>query len=132
MNILTLPSRPMNEQIQALEAGLPSTALGELAELLGLSKARLIEALKLVQRTMTDREKRRERFSPVESERLYRVVRVRSLARKIFATDAAASEWLNLPDRSLGNKAPLEMLATDLGSQKVENLVKAMMHGVPV
>lgn len=122
----------MNEQIEALEAGLPSTALGELAALLGLSKARLIDALKLVQRTITDREKRRERFSPMESERLYRVVRVRGLARKVFATDAAAAEWLNLPDRSLGNKAPLEMLATDLGSQKVENLVKAMMHGVPV
>jgi hypothetical protein len=26
---------------------------------------------------------------------------------------------------------PLEMLATDLGAQKVENLLRAMMHGVP-
>jgi putative toxin-antitoxin system antitoxin component (TIGR02293 family) len=132
MSVLTLPQRPLSEQIRAIEQGLPARTLGDLAELMGLPKATLIAGLKLVQRTITAREKSNERFSAVESERLYRLVRVRDLARNVFTSDAAVAEWLNAPDRSLGNKAPLEMLATDLGSQKVENLVRAMMHGIPV
>ena len=131
MSILTLTSRPLTEQIQILERGLPSSALAEIAAVLGLPKARLIEGLKLVLRTVTQREKKRERFSPMESERIYRVVRIRVLAREIFSADSAVAEWMSAPDRSLGNRTPLEMLATDLGAQKVESLLRAMMHGVP-
>jgi len=129
---MTLTERPLGEQIEVLERGLPSSALGEIATALGLPKARIIKALKLVLRTMTEREKKHERFSPAESERLYRIVRARSLAREIFSSDAAVAEWLGAPDRSLGGRAPLEMLATDLGAQKVEGLLRAMIHGVPV
>jgi putative toxin-antitoxin system antitoxin component (TIGR02293 family) len=131
MSVLTLAARPLAEQIQTLERGLPSSALAEIAAILGLPKARIIEGLKLVLRTVTHREKTHQRFSAMESERLYRLVRVRALAREIFSADAAVAEWLNAPDRGLGNRAPLEMLATDLGAQKVESLLRAMMHGVP-
>lgn len=132
MSVLTLTERPLGEQIEVLERGLPSSALGEIAVALGLPKARIIKALKLVLRTMTEREKKHERFSTAESERLYRIVRVRSLAREVFSSDAAVAEWLGATDRSLGGRAPLEMLATDLGAQKVETLLRAMIHGVPV
>ena len=132
MSVLTLTERPLGEQIEVLERGLPSSALGEIAAALGLPKARIIKALKLVLRTMTEREKKHERFSTAESERLYRIVRVRSLAREIVSSDAAVAEWLGAADRSLGGRAPLEMLATDLGAQKVENLLRAMIRGVPV
>jgi putative toxin-antitoxin system antitoxin component (TIGR02293 family) len=132
MHVLTLTERPLGEQIEVLERGLPSSALGEIAAALGLPKARIIKALKLVLRTMTEREKKHERFSTAESERLYRLVRARGLAREIFSSDAAVAEWLGAPDRSLGGRAPLEMLATDLGAQKVESLLRAMIHGVPV
>ena len=131
MSILALTSRPLTEQIQTLERGFPSSALAEIAAVLGLPKARIIEGLKLVLRTVTQREKKRERFSPMESERIYRVVRIRVLAREIFSADSAVAEWMSAPDRSLGNRTPLEMLATDLGAQKVESLLHAMMHGVP-
>jgi putative toxin-antitoxin system antitoxin component (TIGR02293 family) len=131
MSVLTLTSRPLAEQIRSVERGLPSSALAEIAAILGMPKARIIEGLRLVLRTVTQREKKHERFSPMESERLYRVVRVRALAREIFSTDAAVAEWMSAPDRSLGNRTPLEMLATDLGAQKVESLLRAMMHGVP-
>lgn len=132
MSVLTLTQRPLGEQIEILERGLPSSALGEIAAALGLPKARIVKALNLVLRTMTARERKHERFSTSESERLYRIVRIRSLAREVFSSDAAVAEWLNAPDRSLGQRPPLEMLATDLGAQKVESLLRAMMHGVPV
>lgn len=131
MSVLTLTSRPLSEQIKVLERGFPSSALAEIAAILGMPKARIIEGLKLALRTVTQRERKHERFSPAESERIYRVVRVRALAREIFSTDAAVAEWLGAADRSLGGRTPLEMLATDLGAQKVESLLRAMLHGVP-
>lgn len=132
MDVMTLPNRPLQEQIRTLERGLPSTTLAEIAKVLGLSKARIVEGLKLVQRTITEREKKRARFSPTESERLYRIVRIRSLARDVFSTDLAVADWMSAPDETLGKRSPLEMLATDLGARQVENLICAMIHGVPV
>ncbi len=43
MNVLTLPSRPISEQIAAVEKGLPSNTLALLAELMELPKISLIE-----------------------------------------------------------------------------------------
>jgi putative toxin-antitoxin system antitoxin component (TIGR02293 family) len=68
----------------------------------------------------------------VESERLLRVVRVRSLARDVFTTDTAVGEWMNRPQNYLDGQTPLEALETGLGATRVENLARSMVHGVPV
>ncbi len=132
MHLLALAGRPGTEQIAALEKGFPSESLNQIAELLGLPKQRLIAALKFAQRTISAREKTKERFNLGESERMLRVLRVHRIARQAFTTDEAAAQWLSSPDRSLGMKTPLDMLATDVGAAKVENLANAMIHGVPV
>jgi putative toxin-antitoxin system antitoxin component (TIGR02293 family) len=132
MNVLTLADRLPNEQIAALERGLPSTSLAQIAGMLNLPKQSIIAALRLAQRTITLREKTRKPFTLEESERLLRVLRLHRLARQAFTTNEAVAQWLSAPDRSLGMKSPLEMLATDVGAAKVENLAQAMMHGVPI
>lgn len=132
MNVLTLADRLPNEQIAALERGLPSASLAQIAGMLNLPKQSIIAALRLAQRTITLREKTRKPFTLEESERLLRVLRLHRLARQVFTTNEAVAQWLSAPDRSLGMKSPLEMLATDVGAAKVENLAQAMMHGVPI
>ncbi len=132
MNVLTLADRLPNEQIAALERGLPSASLAQIAGMLNLPKQSIIAALRLAQRTVTLREKTRKPFTLEESERLLRVLRLHRLARQVFTTNEAVAQWLSAPDRSLGMKSPLEMLATDVGAAKVENLAQAMMHGVPI
>lgn len=131
-SVLDLPARPVTAQIAAIEQGLPASTLGRIARQLGVPKLSIIKSLRLAQRTVTARERARERFTAEESERLLRVLRVHRIAREAFSTDAAVAEWLNAPDRSLGMKTPLEMLATGLGAAKVENLAQAMVHGVPL
>ena len=132
MNVLTLADRLPNEQIAALERGLPSASLAQIAGMLNLPKQNIIAALKLAQRTITSREKTGKPFTLEESERLLRVLRLHRLARQVFTTNEAVAQWLSAPDRSLGMKSPLEMLATDVGAAKVVNLAQAMMHGVPI
>ena len=132
MNVLTLADKLPTEQIAALERGLPSASLAQIAGMLNLPKQSIIAALRLAQRTITLREKTRKPFTLEESERLLRVLRLHRLARQVFTTNEAVAKWLSAPDRSLGMKSPLEMLATDVGAAKVENLALAMMHGVPI
>jgi len=132
MSILSLAGKSVSAQIAAIERGLPSSSLHQVAGLLGLSKQRLITALRFAQRTVSERERTKARFSCEESERLLRVLRVHLIAREAFSTDEAVAAWLATPDRSLGRKAPLDLLATDLGTAKVENLARAMVHGVPL
>jgi len=132
MTVLDLAERPDSEQIAAIERGLPSSSLNQIAKMLGLPKQTIIAALKFAQRTISEREKARKPFNLEESERLLRVLRVHRIAREAFRTDEAVATWLSMPDRSLGMKTPLAMLSTDLGTAKVENLANAMIHGVPV
>jgi len=131
MLLLNLAKKSELAQIAAIERGFPSYSLEQIANQLGVSKQSIISGLKLVKRTISAREKAKKPFTMEESERLMRVVRVQRLAREVFTTDEAVAEWLHTPDRSLGMKAPLNMLTTDIGTAKVENLAKAMIHGVP-
>jgi len=132
MSILTLAEKPASEQIAAIERGFPSKSLDQIATMLGLSKQRIIGSLRFAQRTVSQREKTGRRFTLEESERMLRVLRAHRIVREVFATDEAVAQWLNAPDRGLGGKSPLDMLATDVGAAKVENLARAMIHGVPI
>jgi len=60
------------------------------------------------------------------------VIRVQKLAREVFTTDAAAAQWLTTPDSALGKRTPLAMLSTDVGAAQVNNLLQAMIYGVPL
>lgn len=132
MSVLTLPSKPIGQQIEAIKRGFPSDSLMVIARALGVSKQSLVAGLNLAQRTVTARENAGTRFSPEESERLLRVVRVRELAREVFTNDEAVAEWMGTPKEYLDGQTPLRALETGLGAARVENLVKAMVHGVPL
>lgn len=132
MSVLTLADKPDMLQIAAIERGLPSSALAQVAAATGVPKRRLIEGLRFAPRTITLRERERARFTPEESERIMRVIRLRRILRELFTTEEAIAGWLTATDSSLGNRRPLDFLTTDLGAAKVENLAKAMIHGVPV
>jgi putative toxin-antitoxin system antitoxin component (TIGR02293 family) len=132
MSVFALADKPPTEQIVAIQRGLPGSALRQIVEVLGVSQKLIIRALGFAPRTVALRASRKQAFSPAESERLFRVVRLRKLGREVFSTDEAVAQWMTTPDRSLGGKAPLEMLTTDLGAARVENLLRAMAHGVPV
>jgi putative toxin-antitoxin system antitoxin component (TIGR02293 family) len=132
MSVLALADKPYDVQIAAIERGLPVSTLRQIVEALGLSQKAVVEALGFAPRTVALRVSRKQAFSSVESERLFRVIRMRKLARDVFATDEAVAQWLMTPDRTLAGRTPLAMLATDLGTAKVERLLLAMIHGVPV
>lgn len=50
-------------------------------------------------------------------------------ARKLFSDDASTEKWLCAAQASLGNLAPVELLDTDEGRKRVDDLVYAAMYG---
>ena len=51
-------------------------------------------------------------------------------AHKIFATQTDLLNWLNVPNRSIDQDKPINLLQTDEGYQAVINLLGRMEHGV--
>ena len=48
---------------------------------------------------------------------------VTTLAARVFGDRTKADHWLNRPSVQLGGRTPMEMLATDDGARRVEELL---------
>lgn len=71
------------------------------------------------------------RFSPDQSERLVRIIRVIDRAVDLFEGDKEeAQKWLKEPNRGLGWKVPAELMASETGAYEVMKLVTRLEHGV--
>ena len=49
--------------------------------------------------------------------------RILRLAERVFGDTAKARQWLNRPSVQLGGRTPLEMLASEDGARRVEELL---------
>jgi putative toxin-antitoxin system antitoxin component (TIGR02293 family) len=68
-----------------------------------------------------------QRFTPAQSERIVRAMRITGLAREAFGDKA--DEWLDRPTTVFSGAAPAEMLVTEAGARAVEMFIGQAMHG---
>src|SRR5262249_5557302 len=64
--------------------------------------------------------------------RTWKFAEIVARATPVFGSQAAAEKWLNEPARALGGKKPIELLATQPGTQLVEDLLQQIDYGVYV
>lgn len=76
--------------------------------------------------------KRSQRLSPAASERAERLARVAALAAQALGSEDDAKSWLNDPHPLLGNRAPIEIAASDLGARQVERILINIEYGLPL
>ncbi len=70
-------------------------------------------------------------FNSEESDRLFRLAAVYKATLDLFEDDTGATRlWLADPVHGLGNRRPLEMLATSAEAQAVLDLIGRLEHGV--
>ena len=129
--VLGLRRVPANELDLADMAreGLPSATLSRLSESLGWTRAALIEQLGIAPRTAARRLKRRELLSTTESERVLRFARALARAIEVFESRDAAKQWLQEASTALGERKPIDLLATDIGTEVVLNELGKIDHG---
>ena len=71
------------------------------------------------------------RFTPDQSERLVRIIRVIDRAVELFEGDKEeAQKWLKEPNRALGWQVPAELMASETGAYEVMKLISRLEHGV--
>jgi len=125
-----LRSRNITHLMDSVERGLRYQSLTSLQKGMGLSTNEIANALDISIRTLA-RRKKEGRLRQEESERLIRVSRIFDKTVNLFEGDEQeAKRWLKKPAPALGEKSPLEFIATEIGAREVENLIGRLEEGV--
>lgn len=112
----------------AVRAGLPVALVdGVVAE--GLVSAAELDRLAISRKTLAHR-RGLGHLSPEQSDRLMRLLRVIAQARETFGGLDKAARWLRRPTRALDGAAPLDLLDTDLGAERVARALGRIDHGI--
>jgi putative toxin-antitoxin system antitoxin component (TIGR02293 family) len=113
---------------KTVKAGLPYASLEALIDKFGLAREEAAAALHLPQRTFA-RRKKEQKLQGDESDRLLRLARVSGQAAATVGSEEKAVRWLRRPNRALGNRAPLELIDSDIGTRQVEEVLGRIEHG---
>jgi putative toxin-antitoxin system antitoxin component (TIGR02293 family) len=128
--ILGLKIRSEVDLIDRLEKGLTSAAVQHLRARAPLTDAETFQLI-APRRTLARRETSGQRLTPEEADRTVRVARVTARAQQVFAGQPGyAAEWLREPKSALGDRTPLQALATEFGALAVEEVLVGIEHGM--
>ena len=80
---------------------------------------------------MSRREAAGQVLSTEEADKVVRIARVLARAQQVFAgqPDYAAA-WMREPKSSLGDRTPMQLLATESGALAVEEQLIGLEHGM--
>jgi putative toxin-antitoxin system antitoxin component (TIGR02293 family) len=124
-----VPAKSFGQLRQILRDGLPFASLSAVAVAYAIDGPAVASILRIPARTLARRKKGR-RLSAEESDRLFRLGRIATLADEVLGDRAKAAAWLHAPNRALGGVTPLSQLDTDLGAEQVEAALRRLAHGV--
>ena len=113
---------------ETVKAGLPYASLEALIGKFGLAREEAAAALHLPHRTIA-RRKKEQKLQADESDRLLRLARVGAQAAATLGSEEKAVQWLRRPNRALGNRAPLDLIDSDIGTRQVEEVLGRIEHG---
>ncbi|WP_440466132.1 antitoxin Xre/MbcA/ParS toxin-binding domain-containing protein [Pseudomonas sp. YH-1] len=103
------------------------------AHLKGLVDDEVITSLELSQiislQTLRKRVKNGRPLTIEESDRLFRLVHIKSMAEAIFGNTDKASRWLSRPKKRFSGMAPLHLLTTQQGTSQVEEMLIQIAEG---
>ncbi|MCG7868784.1 MAG: DUF2384 domain-containing protein [Candidatus Thiodiazotropha taylori] len=116
--------------IESVREGLPVKSIERVKKGLGIeSTDSLLPIIGMSNRTYARRKQANQDLTPLESDRLYRLAKIESLAEDVLGDQETANDWLQSPNRALG-AIPLELLDTEAGTDQVETILTRIEHGV--
>ena len=116
--------------IERLEKGLTIATVHSLRVRANLTDAETYQLI-APRRTLNRREASGQLLSSEEADKAVRVARVTARAQQVFAGQPAyAAAWLREPKSALGDRTPLQLLATESGAFAVEEQLIGIEHGM--
>jgi putative toxin-antitoxin system antitoxin component (TIGR02293 family) len=113
---------------EEIREGLELSEFEELRERLQVSSEALAEAAGINSRTL-HRRKKEGRFTPEESDRLYRLMRLYQVSVDAFGSSEAARGWLTRPATVLGERTPLAYADTLVGYEELLDVLDGIKYG---
>jgi putative toxin-antitoxin system antitoxin component (TIGR02293 family) len=127
---LRLPLHSEVDLIDRLEKGLTMAAVQTLRTRVGLTDEETFQLI-APRRTLSRREASGQVLSREEADRTVRIARVSARAQQVFAGKPEyAAEWLRTAKSALGDRTPMQALATESGALAVEELLVGIEHGM--
>ena len=127
--LLRAQPRSARDWIPLARSGLPALAIDAMVRQTRIAQTELAKALAIPERTLA-RRKREGVFSPDESAKLIRLVRLVERAAEVFESQDRAVDWIKTPNASLDGFTPLSMLDTELGAETVLDMLGRIEHGI--
>lgn len=124
-----LKLRSLEENVQILRNGYPFSVLAGLSAHLNLSQEGLLESVGISKSTAM-RRRDQQHLKPQESDKVYQLAKVVSLAEEVFGDLQKSHEWLHRSNRALGGATPFSRLDTSAGTDEVTELLGRISHGV--
>lgn len=112
-----------------IRAGYPTSAWLELSEHIAMTPVNLLENLG-VSRSTAMRRSHETHLKPQESEKVYQVAKVVSLADEVFGDHNKSRIWLYAANRALSGDSPFSRLDTAAGADEVTQLLERISYGV--
>ena len=126
---VSVSPQPLQFDLQAIEKGVPLSALENFAAHSGIEIKRLLEVI-IPPRTLKHRRERNEPLSLDESDRLARVARLYELSVRAFSDSEKAKRWLTGPKRRFEGRSPLSMMRSETGGRQVEEWLIQIDEGM--
>lgn len=129
-DLLGLHWKNKGDAYTAIDKGLTPATYKRLLRHCYMGESNLPGLIMISPRTIRKRIEKKERFKPVESERIYRIARILSLATDLFEGDnKKAKQWLTKELPGLNGNRPIDICKTDIGARDVEDLIFNLEHG---
>ena len=123
----------------AIERGFPAAAARETMEAV-VRKGASLQQTDFMVLVFATAERRNETtagsdwkglLTPAESERTERIARIFALAAKALGDDETARSFMTTPHDLLSGDTPLKYLSNEVGALEVEQILNAMLYGLP-
>jgi putative toxin-antitoxin system antitoxin component (TIGR02293 family) len=119
-----------NDCDRLIRDGIPWEAVADIKKELNLTDGELAKVLDVSERTLSRLRQSNKKLAASTGDRLYRLVNIYSLTRKVFDTSSATREWMHQTQVGLGGRTPLDFLRTEAGAREVEDLLGRIEYGV--
>jgi len=117
------------DMVDLIEQGLTKEAAMHLAKALSITNKRLAELLPISKRTL-ERYHAKKHLDRATSQQLISLARLTARGFEVFGDPAKFVEWMNAPCTALGERAPISLIATQVGIEMVLDEIGRIEHGV--
>jgi putative toxin-antitoxin system antitoxin component (TIGR02293 family) len=112
-----------------IEQGVPVKSV-RIGKAVGFTMEETAKMIGISTKTLQRKIEKNTPLTPVEGDRLYRVVEIFSLALEVLRDFNAAKEWMKSPQPALGGFLPRDLMHSAAGAEEVMNLLGRIKYGV--